>query len=371
MDNIKEKYFTNRNIVVGTILFMITSYFGYKFIQKPPSTAIQFKEEKIIVPKEQSIVQKGPTNKEMNKYIRSEITGLFKTLTKEIKKTSRDVSSLNAKNLFKNDIEKHKLVINSKNITHTSSHNTSKYTVNFDNGNGGNNTGGYGRLINVIGFRLLKATIPTPPYNVTDNNNKIIVDYDGGEYTVTLVNGFYTGTELKSELVTRLNAHASMSGWSASYGAKTFKFTIANSTSFHFKWNTNYLTNNSHAYKSFGFKNINGTATTSVISDNASDLYVHFVDLIIPEIPGIACKRNTEGKNMIERIPITRQTEPFTTYMSHPTELMSQIYFYPISLNKLTIELYDDSTDQLFQSENMDNSFEFEITILKNTKLME
>ena len=57
-------------------------------------------------------------------------------------------------------------------------------------------------------------------------------------------------------------------------------------------------------------------------------------------------------------------------FNSHPTELMSQIYFYPISLNKLTIELYDDSTDQLFQAENLDNSFEFEITILKNSKLM-
>ena len=49
---------------------------------------------------------------------------------------------------------------------------------------------------------------------------------------------------------------------------------------------------------------------------------------------------------------------------------MSQIYFYPISLNQLTIELYDDSTDQFFQAENLDNSFEFEITILKNPKLM-
>ena len=58
------------------------------------------------------------------------------------------------------------------------------------------------------------------------------------------------------------------------------------------------------------------------------------------------------------------------SYFSHPTELMSQIYFYPISLNQLTIELYDDSTDQFFQAENMDNSFEFEITILKNPKLM-
>ena len=51
-------------------------------------------------------------------------------------------------------------------------------------------------------------------------------------------------------------------------------------------------------------------------------------------------------------------------------KIFEDSYNYPISLNKLTIELYDDSTNQLFQAENLDNSFEFEITILKNPKLM-
>ena len=82
------------------------------------------------------------------------------------------------------------------------------------------------------------------------------------------------------------------------------------------------------------------------------------------------------GKNLIERIPVfmtnTGQGSPqsIISFYSHPTELMSQIYFYPISLNQLTLQLYDDSTDQFFQAENLDNSFEFEITILKNVKLM-
>ena len=377
IENIKENYLTNRNLVIGAILFIITSYFGYKFyINKPlPQSKIDDKVEEKTIIKEEPV--KEYTNDEMNQYIQDEFKVLFKTLTKEIKKTSRIASSLNTQNLFKNDVEKHKLVINSKNITHTTNHNTSNYTIYFDNENGGNKTGGYGRMINVIGFRLLKASIPSPPYNVTDNNNKIIFNFGGVDHTVTLTNGFYTGSQLKDELVTQLNSPVGVTSITATYGAKTFKFTITHSsTNIYFKWNTNYLTNNNHSYKLFGFKNIDGSPSTSVTSDHASDLYIHFVDLVIPEIPYITCKKNALGKKLIERLLIHMSPSgngaptSIVSYFSHPTELMSQIYFYPISLNQLTIELYDDSTDQFFQAENLDNSFEFEITILKNPKLM-
>ena len=45
-----------------------------------------------------------------------------------------------------------------------------------------------------------------------------------------------------------------------------------------------------------------------------------------------------------------------------------QNYFYPISLNHLSIELYQDSADHHYDTQNMDNYFEFEITMIKNTK---
>ena len=124
IENIKENYLTNRNLVIGAILFIITSYFGYKFyINKPlPQSKIDDKVEEKTIIKEEPV--KEYTNDEMNQYIQDEFKVLFKTLTKEIKKTSRIVSSLNTQNLFKNDVEKHKLVINSKNITHTTNHNT-------------------------------------------------------------------------------------------------------------------------------------------------------------------------------------------------------------------------------------------------------
>ena len=381
LNELRNDYLSNRNIAIGSILIIIISYFGYQFVKnRPQNIEITEKEMEVsekIASKDKKMIKNEMTSKEVNEMIKKEFASLFKTLTKEIKKTSRNVSSLNVKNIFSNDLEKHKLVINSKNITHTTNHNTSNYTIHFDNENGGNKVGGYGRLINVVGFRLLKATVPSPPYNVTNNNNKIIFNFNGTDHTLTLTNGFYTGTQLATELQTQLNSPGAISSVTVTFDSKTYKYTISHSsTNLYFKWNENHTTNNSHSYKLFGFRNIDGSASTEVISDFASDLFIHFVDLVIPEIPHIACKKNPTGKNLIERIPIymtnsgNGSPQSILFFNSHPTELMSQIYFYPISLNKLTIELYDDSTDQLFQAENLDNSFEFEITILKNTKLM-
>ena len=381
LNELRNDYLSNRNIAIGSILIIIVSYFGYQFVKnRPQNIEITEKEMEVsekIPSKDKKMIKNEMTSKEVNEMIKKEFASLFKTLTKEIKKTSKNVSSLNVKNIFSNDLEKHKLVINSKNITHTTNHNTSNYTIHFDNENGGNKVGGYGRLINVVGFRLLKATVPSPPYNVTNNNNKVIFNFNGTDHTLTLTNGFYTGTQLATELQTQLNSPGAVSSVTVTFDSKTYKYTISHSsTNLYFKWNENYTTNNSHSYKLFGFRNIDGSASTEVISDFASDLFIHFVDLVIPEIPHIACKKNPTGKNLIERIPIymtntgSGSPQSIIFFNSHPTELMSQIYFYPISLNKLTIELYDDSTDQLFQAENLDNSFEFEITILKNTKLM-
>ena len=380
LNELRNDYLSNRNIAIGSILIIILSYFGYQFVKnRPQNIEITEKEVEIsekIPSKDKKMIKNEMTSKEVNEMIKKEFALLFKTLTKEIKKTSRNVSSLNVKNIFSNDIEKHKLVINSKNIKHNSTHDTSNYTIHFDTSDS-NESGGYGRLINVIGFRLLKATIPSPPYNVTNNNNKIIFNFNGTDHTITLTNGFYTGSQLATELQTQLNSPGAVSSVTVTFDSKTFKYTISHSsTNLYFKWEENYTTNNSHSYKIFGFRKIDGSASTEVTSDFASDLYIHFVDLVIPEIPHIACKKNSSGKNLVERIPIymtnvgSGSPQSILFFNSHPTELMSQIYFYPISLNKLTIELYDDSTNQLFQAENLDNSFEFEITILKNPKLM-
>ena len=65
---------------------------------------------------------------------------------------------------------------------------------------------------------------------------------------------------------------------------------------------------------------------------------------------------------MIERIPLGKSGE-INEYIN---DYNLDNYFYPIKLSKLTIQLYEDSTDMFYKCQNADNSFEFEITILNS-----
>ena len=61
-----------------------------------------------------------------------------------------------------------------------------------------------------------------------------------------------------------------------------------------------------------------------------------------------------------------------STYQTNPSEYYTQNFFYPMKLSSLTIQLYLDlATDIIYDSQNGETNFEFELTILKNTKLME
>ena len=71
---------------------------------------------------------------------------------------------------------------------------------------------------------------------------------------------------------------------------------------------------------------------------------------------------------VVDRIPITTRLGSIVEYQSPTSEYFSQNYFYPISLNHLSIQLYQDSSEHFYDTSNLDNYFEFEITMLKNTK---
>ena len=114
----------------------------------------------------------------------------------------------------------------SKNITYTSNRNTSNYTIHFEN-NTSNSTSGYGNFDNVIGFRLIKANIFNSIYTVNDNNRNIIVKLStGSDVSVNLTQGSYTFQELGDHLITTLNSHVSLSGFSITKNTTTFKYNI-------------------------------------------------------------------------------------------------------------------------------------------------
>ena len=95
------------------------------------------------------------------------------------------------------------------------------------------------------------------------------------------------------------------------------------------------------------------------------DITPHFVDVVIDELPYIACKQNASGRKIIDRIPITVPVGGIQSYKVDPAELQSQNYFFPITLSQLSIKLFTDK-DNLIKSSDEQHSLEFEITMLKN-----
>ena len=258
--------------------------------------------------------------------------------------------------IFTPKISKIRILIDSKNIDHSLNHNTSNYTIHFQDDNTTNQTSGFSSYSNVIGFKFIKAIIPNSIHQINDNNNIFFIQINGSSAaTVTLDKGRYTFEDLGAHLQTKLSAISSY--FTVTSNTTTYKYTITHvGTTFKILWNDS----TGYSYRLFGFLNMNTDLALTHNSDNIAQQNVHFIDLVIPEIPHIACKKNTVGKNVIERIPLGASG----SVIEYTNDLNLDNYFYPINLSKLSIQLYEDTTNLFYECQNADNSFEFEMSIL-------
>ena len=273
----------------------------------------------------------------------------------------------NRNKLFTKDIESRYILVDTNNIQKTSSFNTNDYTYKLysqTNSDNQNNTGGYGSYKNVIGLRLIRAIIPNTAYTINDMNNTLSFTISSTNYTQTLTNGYYTLDNIINAFPTSGSNKILQS--MITNDSTTHKFTINYGSNIIYNWNTNDKTKN--AARLFGFYPVESSTATSHTSDFVPDMSNHFVDVVIDEIPKIACKDNSIGKNTIERIYMNTD---YGSMKIHETIIYSkQNYFYPITLEKLSIKLYSDDGKTLYDSQKANHSFEFEITTLKNTELV-
>jgi hypothetical protein len=305
----------------------------------------------------------GPMNSDILRFQK-----LLKILTKELMKTSQNLIEFNTdkmqtsnylnnrNNLFTKDIVTKKILVDSHSIDKSQDHNTSSYTVSFGSSDNPNS------YKNVIGFRLLKASVSVPPFHVRDGHNIVTVQ----STSVTISPGAYTGSSLALTIQTAINA-TTLSGYTVAFDSSTLKYTISHASSF-----TLDLTGSTHISKILGFHANTHSSANSHTSNFAGNFTQTYVDLVIPEIPGIACKDNSKGLAIIDRIPLIQSGEnSLSFYQTNSSEYQSQNYFFPQKLSTLTINLYQDSDQTtLYDSQNGDNTFEFEVAILKNTSLM-
>jgi len=264
-------------------------------------------------------------------------------------------------------------------LDHSKNFNPSNFTVEFG---GGQKATANSIIIpntykNVIGFRLLKGTIPITPYHIHSGDNDhhtLHIQEDGASSStpVSLPAGVFTGTSLASNTATALNASAS--NWEVTFVKVSHLFTFkykGSADSATIQWSKSPVLS-----RVFGFYTEHKvyTKNSAVNSEYVGDFNTTFVDLVIDEIPHIACKDNTKGKAIIDRIPleqIDRDTSR-STYHTNPSEYYTQNFFYPMKLSRLTIKLFlDHDTDIIYDTQKGETAFEFELTTLKNTKLME
>lgn len=410
----------------------------------------------------------------------------------------------NQRLLFNRDILKKNIVIDSHNYFQGNngegkSFNTSNYTILFDlkEGNSDNYDTGittnYDIFKNVIGFRLLKATIRTPPYNVNSTNN--VIKYrrtnnergekgGGGQrnideiLTITINPGVYDPEDLANVFqqfdgyydnninpnlderrneVSKKNTHyvtysdpeigSKIFNFNSSATSEnkiwkpwipvsqapsdndgypysnithnTFKVTFIDSNQklnnvteteypyngpllngvcsgmrFLFELNSYkkpvYINENEEnlwiqdeqfeilwdydsvtrgAARLFGFSPIKiRSYDKQLVSNKMPNFDSQYVDLVIPEIPSKACKKNSSGREIIERIQLKEGHGEYLHYKT-PNDGIEQQYFNPMKLHRLTTQLWA-VNNVLYDNDNSDVSYEFEITMVNNKKLL-
>ena len=264
--------------------------------------------------------------------------------------------------LINKDIQKVSVIVDTDDLSYTGadqSRSNFNYNIKFDEN-------GFGGVFNnVIGFRLKKAILRNNPILIDETNSTI--DAGTPKYLLKTKYGYYTGSSWKDLLndssAWTTNSDGISSPFSnigagaVTYDTATNKLTFPGNPDFDF-------TNHKASARLLGFNPGTNPAATG-ISPFPIDLSNHYVDVVVPEIPSIACKRTATGKNVIERIPLNSATGTIQYFICDPSDLQSTNYFYPIKLSEITIQLYTDNNN-LLSATNEQSSFEFEITMLKN-----
>ena len=362
-------------IGIASIISILMLYIYFKFSKDDNKSKTDELDTKLLFEK----IQKN------DKILKLLLSHTIKYLKRDKYSDKQLLDRLNKDSLFNKDYETVRILVDTHNIKNKdlNSFNVGNYVfdlVSSDN----NSTGGFGRYKNVIGFRLIHAIMPNAAYIIDDNNNNVVYEADSGipgsqkeVITLTLIPGYYTLDNLINALPSTLGAQTTTSDndnmiirSTVSYDSTTHKFTFqcnSSSTSFYFNWNTNSITRK--AAKLFGFY-VDGPSTknseTSHTSDIVPDMSIHYTDLVVDEIPYIACKNNPEGHHVIDRIPLNVDYGSNVSY--EPYRDPYQNYFLPISLNKLTIKLLEPINGTPYNPQDSDHSLEFELTMIKNDK---
>ena len=277
----------------------------------------------------------------------------------------RDYNDIRNK-YFTPEIQKTRLLIDTNSIKNESV-NTSEYTIYFKNINDNDNDkSGYDHYQNVIGLKLTRAMIYNTSYVVNDKNNKLKIKLENIEppFNVELTPGAYTLYTFREHVEEILNTQTLPGIWEFILDEVSYKYKIKNTVH---RYKLLWEESGSEAHRLFGASKLNDLYLKDInIEYTFNNLPQHnntYIDVVIDEIPYIACKKNSKKLNIIDRVPMINEKSALIHY--EPRVDNYNIYFHPINISQLTIKLYDEAGD-IYPNNNINNSFEFEITELKH-----
>ena len=187
----KYKYHIGGSTIGLILLYLIYNEFIKKSDNSNKEPLITFKEDK------KEIVKAEISHEEFLLFM--------KTLKNELQSLTQSMIQFNANHikthskykdfrdkLFTKDIIKKSILIDSKSVN---ANPTNNYVVKFGEDN-------YSEVFkNVIGFRLVKATVPHSLYNVDNTNNQLDVSYNGGgAVTINITPGRHIFQEIANVL---------------------------------------------------------------------------------------------------------------------------------------------------------------------------
>ena len=191
-------------------------------------------------------------------------------------------------------------------------------------------------------YKLHSFSFTNNLYNITSNNNILPYQQGASYYAIELTQQFANGTDIASDIQTKLNAIPS-ANVSVSYDSNTSKFTITNTTSFYLKFGDVTLNTCSEL---LGFSNTNTTDGLSVTSTTTADL-IPFKQIYI-NIEQDTFK-NIKNENYTENTFLISGSCNFSdnfTYISKENDINPQICNFKAT-KRLKISFYNEKDENI------------------------
>lgn len=224
------------------------------------------------------------------------------------------------------------------------------YNLNF---NTGNNMEGYA-------ISLQSVMLPNLVYPINKNNQNIYFKEDGGAtISFALDENNYTGTQIATELQSKLNANTGLGRvYAVSYSTQTRKLTTTETGGLP---NTiQYVDGSKNAYVELGINSSKGAATIYTHSYPVDLSGTEYVDL---QTDITTSNYSSNGKtNILERVPMSVSFGEIMTYQNTTDDY---IRLNEDSISSLEIRLLDDKGNLWDLPGNAQVAFVFKLAIVE------